>query len=583
MLRELDRVIVRDKSWVGRFLSANLKGTEMKLDKIYQDSLVQKIQGHMLANLEHVNKQDAVVVAQKYTDAITHELARNYYKRTESDRKLDLHNASLIALRNKCGKYGPRRKQKYWWDTLRVVSPLINIIEMGNNLSMELTKVQAMFEHDWESAAIWTIKEEYTANPAAYDVAEIDLENLGNWMLQAPQYYKSKSELARVTTQAENIFAVAEQFATDGQGARLPMLKRPAPSGRMYYGGINLQNCSSAVRHAALGKHFSYDLKRSVFSWQISILRQLSAEVNSFGHPPGTLHTREFITNRDSVMELLMPCFKDSYYTEAQVKGIIKGAITAMGFGGRRAGGFVNRSNEFVPKGLATVIKHKESRDAFMNHPWIAAFIKEQDRIIELITEGFIAADPDWKTDPRAQRNGRYSAKVFISHLYQATEAKVMKSLMQHSADKQVLLWVHDGFCTRHRVSVTDAGSIMRVDHHMPDWVLEETFHKGWADPDKIKLTAEEQRCVNEQEEAAERAQRNAAEIAMWSAKGYNTSSMCNQPLPGFKFKQNTEGHYGNSTSDYDLGKNDPADDSNAAERGLLNEQQFIERIYGKQ
>jgi hypothetical protein len=517
----------------------------MKLDGVYADTLVQKIQAHMLTNLEHVSKQTAVDVAMRYIEAVTQELARNYYKRTESDRKLDLHNASLQVLRNKCGKYGPRNKQKYWWDTLRVISPLINIIEKGNNLSLELTKVQAMFEQDWEEAAIWTIKDEYTANPAAYDVVPVDLDNLGNWMLQARQYYKSKAELARVTKQAENIFAVAEQFAQDGNGPRLPMLRRPAPSGRMYYGGINLQNCSSAVRHAALGKHFSYDLKRSVFSWQISILRTLSDEVNSFGHPHGTLHTREFITNRDSVMELLMPCFKDSLYTESQIKGIIKGAITAMGFGGRRSGGFVNKSNEFVPKGLATVIKHKESRETFMTHPWVVAFIKEQDAIIETITEAFLADDPKWRDDPRAQRTGRYSPKVFISHLYQATEAQVMKSVMQHFANKEVLLWVHDGFCTRHRVPVGDACAIMRIDHHMPDWVLEETFHKGWADPDTIKLTPEEQRCVNEQEERAERAQRNQAEIAMWTAKGVNPQGMQSQPLPEFKFKRpGEEGYY---------------------------------------
>lgn len=524
------------------------KGIDMKLDRIYQDSLVQKIQAHMLVNLEHVSKQTAEYVAQRYIAAVVHELARNYYKRTESDRKLDLHNASLIALRNKCGQYGPRRKQKYWWHILKVLSPLINVVEKGNNLTLELTKVQAMFEHDWEEAAIWTIKDEYTVDTTAYDVVPVDLENLGNWMLQARHYYKSKAELARVIKQAENIFAVAEQFAQDGLGARLPMLRRPAPSGRMYYGGINLQNCSSAVRHAALGRHFSYDLKRSVFSWQISILRQLTDQVNSFGHPHGTLHTREFVTNRDSVMELLMPCFQDSLYTDSQIKGKIKGAITAIGFGGRRAGGFVNSSNEFVPKGLATVIKHKASREAFMNHPWIQAFVKEQYAIILAITEAFIEDDPKWKDDPRAQRNGRYSAKVFVSHLYQATEAKVMKSIMQHFASKQILLWVHDGFCTRHRVPVGDASAIMRIDHYMPDWVLEETFHKGWSDPDSISLSAEEQRCVNEQEEREERAQRNQAEIDMWAAKGYNTAGMQSDSITKFKFETiKQEGYYSGS------------------------------------
>lgn len=518
----------------------------MKLDEIYQASLEQKIQAYMLSNLEYVGKHNSAEIAKRYVDTVVHELSRNYYKRTASDLKLDLHNASLSALRRACGRFGSRGREKYWWPILHKLSPLLNVVEKGNNLTLELTKVQAMFEYDWEESAVWTIKEEYLACPEAYDVVPIDLENLGNWMLQAPQYYKSKAELARITKQAENIFAVAEQMAQDGNGARLPMLRRPAPSGRMYYGGINLQNCASAVRHAALGKHFSYDLKRSVFSWQISMLRLITPETNSFGHPHNTLHTREFITNRDGVMEQLMNCFKDSYYTESQVKGIIKGAVTAIGFGGRRSGGFVNRSNEFVPKGLATVIKHKESREAFMRHPWVVAFVKEQDVIIETITQAFLDSDQEWRNDPRAQTpKGRYSAKVFVSHLYQATEARVMQSIMKHYSDKGILLWVHDGFCTRHRVPVGDASAIMRLDHKMDDWVLEETFHKGWTDPNAVKLTPDEQRIVNEQEEATERAQRHQAEIAMWASRGHDMSSTYNQALPQFNFKKpNQEGYY---------------------------------------
>lgn len=549
----------------------------MKLDKVYQASLEQKIQAYML-DKEHLGRIDPGYIAERYMLMVVVELSRNYHKRTPSDHKLDLHNASLTALRRACGRFGPRGQQRYWWPILHKLSPLINVIEKGNNLTMELSKVQAMFEHDWESTAVWTVKKDYLAAPEAYDLVPIDLDSLGNWMLQAPQYYKSKAELARVTKQAENIFAVAEQMAEDGQGARLPMLRRPAASGRMYYGGINLQNCASAVRHAALGRHFSYDLQRSVFSWQISLLRLIEPEMNSFGHPPGTLNTREFITNRTGVIEQLMQVFKDSYYTESQIKGMIKGAITAIGFGGRRTGGFVNKSNEFVPKGLATIIRHKESRAAFMNHPWIQAFVKEQDAIIEKITKAFLEQDPKWREDPRAQRNGKYSAKVFISHLYQATEARVMQSIMQHYADKQVLLWVHDGFCTRHRVPVADAHAIMRLDHHMADWVLEETFHKGWQDPDLPKVSAEQQQVLNEEQDRQERAQRHQAEIEMWASRGHDVSMIRHQPIPQPKIMARTQGHYNDGVSDYDAGRDPHANLST----GLLNEREFIARIYGK-
>jgi hypothetical protein len=212
-----------------------------------------------------------------------------------------------------------------------------------------------------------------------------------------------------------------------------------------------------------------------------------------------------------------------------------------------------------------------------MNHPWVVAFVQEQDYIIDTITNEFLAQDPGWKDDKKAQRNGRYSSKVFISHLYQATEARVMKAIMNHFADCQVLLWVHDGFCTRHRVSVGDAHTIMRLDYHMPDWELEETPHKGWADPALPKFTAEQQRIINEQQEREERAQRHSAELDMWAARGHDVTGLRNQPRPEFQFKRNTEGHYADGVSDYDAGRDPYATSS----RGLLNEQQFIARIYG--
>jgi len=516
----------------------------MKLDGVYADTLVQKIMDYSKSADIEITTTKAVDLAMKYIAVVIDEIARNYHKRTDSDRKLDLHNVSLNALRNKCGRYGPRNKEKYWWPILHKISPLINIVEKGNNLSMALTKVQAMFENDWEEAAVWTIKEEYTANPDQYDMAIIDLESLGNWMLQAPRFYKSKIVLERVLKQAERVFAIAEQFKIDDQFGQLPMLRRPAPSGRLYYGGINLQNCASAVRHAALGQHYSYDLKRSVFSWQVSMLRMIIGE-NEWGHPEGTLHTREFIKDRNAVMERLAVCFKDTYLTPEQINTTIKGAITAIGFGGRRSGGFVNKSNEFVPKGLATVIKDKDARTKFMNHPWVKGFVAEQDAIIKIITEFQIAHDPTWLEDERTQHNGRYNAKVFISNLYQGAEARVMKDLMKRYADKEVLLWVHDGFCTRHPINTPDAVSIMQYEHNMRDWDLDVTQHKAWQDPDRVKVTPEQQRALNEQQDRLERAERHKAELAMWAERGMNVSGMHNQPLPTFNNTQDKpEGYY---------------------------------------
>lgn len=515
----------------------------MKLDGIYADTLVQKIIDNVSTPDQKITQKRAVDVAMRYIEVVIAELATNYHRRTEYDRKLDLHNVSLNALRNKIGKFGPRGKQQYWWDYLHKLSPIINIVEKGNNMSMALTKVQAMFENDWEEAAVWTINEDYKAKPDDYEMAIIDLISLGNWMLQAPDFYKHKPTLETVMKQAERIFAIAEQFRINEQFGQLPMLKRPAASGRMYYGGVNLQNCSSAVRHAALGRHYSYDLRTSVFAWQISELRTQQG-LDSNTNPPNTIYTRELIAAKQIVRERFRECFKDSLYSETQIDSKIKEAITAIGFGCRRSGGFNNSQGEFIPKGLRGIIGDKSSRDAFLNHPWIKGFMKEQDAIITEITDYWLKENPAHKTAEYTQSRGSYSKKVFASYLYQYFESCAIRDIMKLCAEKEILLWVHDGFCTRHPINIADANFILKQDHGSM-MQLEKTFHKGWADPDQIKLTPEEQRIVNEQQEREERAQRNQAELAHWASKGYNTTGMHSQTITKFKFKTiKEEGYY---------------------------------------
>lgn len=555
----------------------------MKLDDFFVSNLTQKIEGYMLTQLETITKAKAQEVAQKYVAAVVAEVSRNYFKRNKEDIILNIHYASLNKLRNGCGRYGPRKQERYWWPVLNKLSPVLNIIEKGNNLSGQLSRVQTLFEYDWDEAAINTIHEAYENNKDEYDVVDIDMSSLDNFLRQAPSFYKSKQELARVVDAGTKILKVAAQRGyddVDGQTrGLLPMLKRPAASGRMYYGGINLQNCPSAVRHAALGPHFSYDLKRSVFAWQLSMLRLILGEDHN-GHPPGTLHTREYVFHRDMITEQLMPTLKDSLYNPKSYPRIIKEAITAIGFGARRSGGYFSPlTGDFVPKGLRGVINNADSLKQFKEHPWVKGFIKEQDAIVDIITDFQIRHDPKWKTDPRTHDNkGKYSKKVFISFLYQHSEAQVMRQLIETFADKDVLLWVHDGFCTRHEINMEKAHVIMTVDAGMYYWQLDPTFHKGWSDPNILKLTPEQQRALNEQQDREERAQRHRAEIEMWASRGHDVSSMRNQPLPVFQFKNNTQGHYSDGVSDYDAGR-DPNANTN---RGLLSEQQFIKRIYGK-
>jgi hypothetical protein len=545
----------------------------MTIDEIFDEAAVALgIEAHLRTNNLWTKRSHPLLIARRYKQALLEQLGSKHHMRNPMDEKYNHYIVSTKELEVACGRYGSRSKQQYWWPILNKLCPLIAVVTQGSNFNGQYTKVKTMFEYDWEAQYVYTIKGLIESDPESdekYEWVDIDLQNLGHYMLSA--YSKT------VQDKAAKIFAIAEQFPTEENWGKLPMLKKKAASGRMYYGGVNLHNTPSAVRHAALGKHFSYDLNTSVFAWQVSMMRALFGYDRNT-HPPHTSYTRELMADKKRIRGQFTDCFRDTYYEAPQIASMIKQAITAISFGARSSATYINEHNELTTEGLASIIKHKESREAFCNHPWMKEFLKEQDMIVSLLYE---ATHDLFINEPACLGpNKRVNKKKLLAFLYQRAESRAMKDLITRCKDKTVLLWVHDGFCTRHRIPLADMQFILQQDHCI-DWTIEETFHKGYADPDVVKVTSDAQRILNDAEEKAERAERIRVETEMWATRGADTRNWHTNNIVQFKPKHNTEGHYNNSTSDYDLGKNDPAV-TLAGARGLLNEQQFIERIYGK-
>lgn len=490
---------------------------KMEIDEVFDESEVaQKIEDYLRSRDLLTKRSDPLAIARRYKTAVLTQLGQNYAMRDEQDRKLDWHNVSIRTVRDACGRYGPKGKQEYWWDYLNKTFPLLQIVVKGNNLQEQLSKAKTMFDYHWEQQWVATIKDTIESDPDAdqkYTWVDIDIENLGNYMLQ-----RSLVNDTRSVNEASKIMAVAEQFRIDEKWGKLPMLKRPAASGRLYYGGINLQNTPPGVRHAALGKHFSYDLRTSVFAWQISMMRVLfNCDRNTT--PPGTSYTREYLTNKERIRNQFDDCFQGTGLTPASIAGIVKQALTAISFGARRSAAYIdNNTNELVAHGLAGIIKHRESRERFLKHPWMTEFLAEQDYITKTI---YAAVGDMFKDEPACQYKGRQNEKRTMAFLYQRAEARAMRDLMDRVQDKTPLLWIHDGFCTRHRCNIQDLSYILEQDHAQ-DWRLEETVHRGWNDPKEREESNEEW----EERVREERRQRNQAEMAMWQARGagINTS-----------------------------------------------------------
>jgi hypothetical protein len=447
-------------------------------------------------------RSDPHLIADRYRRAVVKEIAVNYKLRDPMDTKLDLYPVSTEQLNVACGRFGSRGKQVYWWPILHKAFPLVEIKTRGSkNKSLskqgQLTKVKVLFKMDWEAEYIETIKDQVTAQPDAYDWAPIDLNSIGAFIIESrvPSYQKS----------AMNIMAVAEQFKTDDAWAKLPMLRRPAESGRVYYGGINLQNCPSTVRHAALGTHHSYDLRSSVYAWQIYMLRMIQ-DLGKYDTPAGTRCTRELITDKHTVRNRLVETLVDISGSADHKSNIIKQAVTAIGFGARKSNAYYE-NDVLQTKGLAGVIYDKGSREAFCSDPWVVEFIREQDAIGRQICDAVLELEPAYRTDPVVSNNGKLSRKRLLAFLYQQAETKMIRHVMRHVEAAEILLWVHDGFCTRRAINLPDVNAILLMDYG--DGIqLVHTAHDQWTERQPVV------------DEHAERAQRIRAEMAWHATQG---------------------------------------------------------------
>ncbi len=464
----------------------------MDIDQVCNVDLVAQYIKLSFPNL----RSDPYLIADRYRRAVVKEIAANYKLRDPMDDKLNLYPVSTEHLYVACGRFGSRNKEQYWWPILHKAFPLLEIKVKGSKnkgLSKlgSLTKVKVLFEMNWEAEYTETIQQQVHANSDAYDWAPVDLDSIGAFIIEA----RTKSH----QQSAMNIMAVAEQFKTDEHTGRLPMLRKPADSGRVYYGGINLQNCPSVVRHAALGTHHSYDLRSSVYAWQLYMLRMIQG-IGKYDTPQGTICTRELITDKHTVRSRLVETLIDTSGSTEHKLNIIKQALTAIGFGARKSNAYYE-NDVLQTKGLAGVIYDKGSRDAFCKHPWVKEFVKEQDAIGKQICDATLEVVPEYKTDPVVSNNGKLSRKRLLAFLYQQSESRMIKHVMKSCEDAEILLWVHDGFCTRKAINLPNINSILTMDYGDGIQLVHTSYDK-WHEA-QLKV-----------DEAEERAQRIQAEMA---------------------------------------------------------------------
>lgn len=466
-------------------------------------------------------RTDPAQVAETYVRAVVDNIIKYLPHRTEEDRKLNTYRVSLKRISTAVGRFGGRGQEQYWFPILHKHFPIFRVVRAGAlirdlNTHGSLTQVKVLYMIEWTSIGAHTQAEDAKNNRDDYEWVVIDTNSLGEFICQ--------TYTRRYQEQGQNILEVAEYFPIDERYAYLPQRKSPAPSGRMYYTGINLQHCPSILRRAALGDHHGYDLRSSVYSWQIVTLRQLG-RLGTYDRPEGTSYTRELIADKDVVRARLAKLLVDTA-PELRLPAV-KAALTAIGFGARASNTYYNEEGQLVKQGLANSIKMTEDLKRFRSDPWVQAFLEEQEEIGRRIAKGYIDTDPGWATDSRVMNGANFSRKKFLAFVYQRFESNLIKAVMAHPdvANREVLLWVHDGFYTRKPLNLADINGYIMME--FGDGIrLEHSTDNAWV-----------KKAPTPQDEARERAERHRKEAEWHRSQGRDSTTEYTecQPIPRWR------------------------------------------------
>lgn len=379
--------------------------------------------------------------------------------------------------------YGSKKQVKFAPIVPKVSTNLFNILERGNSIKKRNTLVELNFD------LVKLIKSKSTkdlvkrlypeidfADPShtnLVDYTPIDLKSLNAFIQGNEQLHYQNATIQKYHQEASLISQIAEYF-----GGKFPQIINESNFGRRYYKGMNLQNCSKVVRHAALGDCYEYDLNASVYAIKLNICSVIDP-TKKF------TYTSEYIENggkyKDSIRKrLAKSCFgiDESFEYFDDRLAVIKRAITAIGFGATKTSkGYFDKNNSWKQTSLQNIFSYqyqntgkrfpyickmsntqKLALDEFLTDPWMREFISEQDEMTNMIVN---YVKPQLNKDEHPflvdGRNAFNKARI-MAYVYQSSERNIMDFANEYieQSGGTVLLRVHDAIYTREPINLKE-------------------------------------------------------------------------------------------------------------------------------
>lgn len=323
-----------------------------------------------------------------------------------------------------------------------------------------------------------------------YDMVDVDIDSLKNYIKKLVnrqifiEHFKQDSD----ADHAEYILRIAQ--LNNGQ---LPQLKEKSDFGRTYYKNLSVQNVSKRVRQAFLGDSWEYDSKSCAASWKMAFAQQWYDSKNR--------HSKSF---EDSFCGLTLYLeYKPEFFNEAidktflaqypysyeYKKNVIKGAMTAVGFGAKLTMGKWKASDGEIKSSSLLQIFDEDSEllRRFVNCTIVREYNSELNILNKFIVDKF-SSDASWIAEMEASRIKRkrksYTKSQKISWLFQHAETLMMCIVRKklQKLGKTVLANIHDAIVVRERLTNSELKAVEKLVRRITKvqyFALGETMYLG--------------------------------------------------------------------------------------------------------
>lgn len=406
------------------------------------------------------NESKATKIITKYFRVVANELIKGMGKRSNSVNGLRTYIIDRKAIEKAMGSTTVD-KHRYYIPTVMDELPtkILSIIKLGDNLRGIQTMVA--INKDFEEQLIQSgdamelCHELYKDVPddAEIDYVKIDQKSLQSFINWAEHGLSKKDENDSVlhTYWKEAVRIKLISSVTDDT---LPQEVAVNNSARRYYKGPNLQNISTIVRKAALGKCYEMDLDNSVYSWKAEMYTFITGAILPY-------HIQEYLESKQLIRsKLAMKLFATD---DQWAIDLVKQALTAMSFGAKLSShAYIKSKDTIHTPALKSIIYPHERFDMFASDPFIKGFYEDcqlVDKVLVTHMTNEIGKDYILSQEHLCTESGRISGPRLISWVYHIYEAQTMKVVVDalEAEGNEVLLQVHDAVYMKSKAGLASA------------------------------------------------------------------------------------------------------------------------------